>query len=87
MIINALHASPSGTQITVSSRYLPPLGEFSGAVEIDFSDQGTGLGLSVSYGIIKEHGGEIKVKSKPGVGTTFSVIIPLEKKAAPVDKR
>lgn len=42
--------------------------------------KGTGLGLSVSYGIIKEHGGEIKVKSIKGEGTTFTVIIPLEKK-------
>ena len=36
----------------------------------------TGMGLSVSYGIIKQHGGEIKVKSKLGNGTTFSVILP-----------
>ncbi|MFH2036211.1 MAG: ATP-binding protein [Candidatus Zixiibacteriota bacterium] len=42
--------------------------------------KGTGLGLSVSYGIIKEHGGEMKVKSKENVGTTFTIIIPLEKK-------
>ena len=48
--------------------------------------KGTGLGLSVSYGIIKEHGGEIRVKSKPGEGTTFTVIIPLEKTVCPADK-
>ncbi|HEX9020537.1 MAG TPA: ATP-binding protein [Nitrospirota bacterium] len=37
---------------------------------------GTGLGLSVSYGIIKNHRGEIRVESKVGVGTTFTVEIP-----------
>jgi PAS domain S-box-containing protein len=36
----------------------------------------TGLGLSMSYGIIKRFGGEIEVKSKVGYGTTFTVILP-----------
>ncbi len=39
--------------------------------------QGTGLGLSISYGIIEKHGGEILVKSQAGVGTEFTVILPL----------
>lgn len=39
--------------------------------------EGTGLGLSISYGIIKRHGGTISVKSKVGVGTTFTVVIPI----------
>jgi two-component system NtrC family sensor kinase len=38
--------------------------------------QGTGLGLSVSYGIIKRHGGEIRVRSESGEGTTFVVSLP-----------
>jgi two-component system NtrC family sensor kinase len=37
---------------------------------------GTGLGLSVSYGIIKKHGGRITVESQTGKGTTFTVILP-----------
>ena len=37
--------------------------------------EGTGLGLSVSYGIIKNHGGNIFVESKPGKGTTFTVVL------------
>lgn len=41
--------------------------------------KGTGLGLSVSYGIIKDHGGEIKVDSEVGKGTTFSIILPIQK--------
>jgi len=37
---------------------------------------GTGLGLSVTYGIISDHGGEIEVDSKIGKGTTFTVWLP-----------
>jgi two-component system NtrC family sensor kinase len=39
--------------------------------------QGTGLGLSVSYGIIKSHGGDILVESQPGMGATFTVSLPV----------
>ncbi|WP_435304156.1 MULTISPECIES: ATP-binding protein [Pseudomonas] len=39
--------------------------------------QGTGLGLSLSYGIVKKHNGEITVHSEVGVGTTFRVELPV----------
>jgi len=46
--------------------------------------RGTGLGLSVSYGIIKEHAGKIDVRSTPGKGTSFHVEFPAARKAAHV---
>jgi signal transduction histidine kinase len=39
--------------------------------------QGTGLGLSVAHGIVEEHGGLVRVESKPGRGSTFSVLLPM----------
>jgi signal transduction histidine kinase len=39
--------------------------------------KGVGLGLSVCYGIIKDHGGEIKVDSKERKGTTFTISLPI----------
>lgn len=40
---------------------------------------GTGLGLFISYNLIKEHNGDIRVKSIPGNGTDFIIILPLER--------
>ena len=40
--------------------------------------KGVGLGLSVCYGIIKDHDGEIKVESEEGKGTTFTISLPIE---------
>lgn len=38
--------------------------------------EGTGLGLSICYGIVRDHGGHVTVHSRPGEGTTFSLLLP-----------
>ena len=43
--------------------------------------QGTGLGLAVAWGIVQEHGGSIRVDSRLGRGTTFTIRLPLERPA------
>ena len=46
------------------------------------NDGGTGLGLSVSAGIVEEHGGVLQFESQPGVGTTARLVLPV----APMEK-
>lgn len=79
-IASRLGKSGDSIEITVmdTGRGIPP--EFLPHIFDPFfstkGEGGTGLGLSVSYGIIKNHRGEIRVESKVGVGTTFTVEIP-----------
>jgi signal transduction histidine kinase len=47
--------------------------------------EGTGLGLSVVHGIIADHGGRIEVKSQPGEGTEFTILLPAAQFEASVD--
>jgi two-component system NtrC family sensor kinase len=47
---------------------------------------GTGLGLSVSYGIIKDHGGSIDVTSQPGEGSSFVISLPVDQGGSSDDR-
>jgi PAS domain S-box-containing protein len=49
--------------------------------------EGTGLGLSLSYAIVQKHGGRIEVESRVGAGTTFTVLLPIERKTPTTDTR
>jgi signal transduction histidine kinase len=49
--------------------------------------RGTGLGLSVTYGIVEKHGGRIEVQSQTGQGATFTVILPVHQPAGPTEAR
>jgi two-component system, sporulation sensor kinase E len=43
-------------------------------------DNGTGLGLTITFKIVKEHDGEIAVSSRPGQGSTFAINLPVPQK-------
>ncbi len=82
-IILRTNLAPDGKNITIevedTGKGIPP--EFLEHIFDPFfstkGTEGTGLGLSISYGIIKKHKGTIEVKSKVGVGTTFTIKLPI----------
>jgi signal transduction histidine kinase len=92
IIINAIESMPQGGSIAVTVRQKDPGLEISikdsgpGITEESLSrifeyyyttkDKGMGLGLPISYMIIKDHGGDIKATSAAGEGTTFTIVLP-----------
>jgi two-component system, NtrC family, sensor kinase len=65
-------------------RIYDPFFTTKGTPEQGQQSRGTGLGLSVTYGIIQEHAGKIRVESRPGEGTTFFLDFPLTRKTVNV---
>lgn len=96
IINNAVAAMPEGGTLTVGTRRKGDVVEIDvtdtgvGISEENMSkifepyfttkDFGSGLGLTVVYKIVKEHGGEISLRSKEGEGTTFTVSLPIPQK-------
>ena len=92
IVKNSLHAMPTGGILTVATKRTPDtydvmitdtgVGISEEHLEKIFEpyfttkDFGSGLGLTLVYKIIKEHGGEIRVSSKPSAGTTVTIQFP-----------
>ena len=74
----ALHIRVKDTGYGIEKKHLSRI--FDPFFTTKPTGEGTGLGLAVSYGIVKSHGGSITVESEPGKGTEFTVTLPTMKR-------
>lgn len=95
LLLNALQALEPGGNISIGLSHAPghititwadngcgiPPEDREKIFEPFFSSkrQGTGLGLAIVHQIVENHGGEIRVTSRPGGGTVFSIILPVDR--------
>jgi len=93
ILLNAYQSMPSGGDVVIKAYRVDssvciditdsgegiPQEKLSKIFDLFYStkENGTGLGLSITKRIIEMHNGEIRVNSKKGKGTTFSVLIPI----------
>ncbi len=71
--------SVADTGIGIAAEHLPRL--FEPFFTTKPAGGGSGMGLAMVYGIVKNHGGTVEVSSRPGCGSTFTVYLPLERSA------
>jgi PAS domain S-box-containing protein len=71
----AIHITVRDTGDGIAEEHLPHIFEPFFTTKRD-GQKGTGLGLWVSYTIVRDHGGTIRVRSRPGQGTTFTISLP-----------
>jgi len=72
-----IHIEFSDTGLGIREEHLDKI--FDAFFTTKDSVKGVGLGLSVCYGFVKDHGGDLKVVSKVGEGTTFTIVLPIHK--------
>ncbi len=72
---DALKVVISDTGMGIKAEHLDKIFDTFFTTKTD-SAKGVGLGLSVCYGFIKDHGGDIQVESLIGNGTTFNIMLP-----------
>jgi two-component system phosphate regulon sensor histidine kinase PhoR len=77
---NSVIVEVSDTGIGIAGDDLPHIFERFYKADKSRAGQGSGIGLAIAKHVVESHGGEIKVKSEEGKGTTFSFILPLAPK-------
>jgi two-component system NtrC family sensor kinase len=83
MMADSVHIQVRDTGKGIAEEHLPHIFEPFFSTK---DARGTGLGLWVSQGIVQAHGGSIKVRSREGRGTTFSVALPIKGPSEHVDR-